>query len=211
LDQTYKDRVIEDLASVVRYAVWEYRNLGRSTLTLFDRAKAVLVKHDLELSSEMQVTGEPKQFDAGGEQVWASQSQDQSVQQVGMPITGEIIIDGGMIEDRVLRSTHVSETGIPMTSDPTPEWRFNQLPENIDVQGLWNEIRAIPTPFAAMTYMTDLYRNAPKTYARLRDWRMSQGCRLFNWEGYDPEGRYYAEKPIGNKFPKPSENNGGPG
>ena len=68
------------------------------------------------------------------------------------------------------------------------EWGFLEPPEDVDLQRLWNEAKSASVVMF-YSYMEQLYKNAPKTYARLRDWRMSKGCTLFNC-GYDPHGRF---------------------
>ena len=68
------------------------------------------------------------------------------------------------------------------------EWGFSEPPEEVDLQRIWNEAR-MASGIMFYSYMEKLYKHAPKTYERLRDWRMSQGCVLVNW-GYDPHGRF---------------------
>ena len=68
------------------------------------------------------------------------------------------------------------------------EWGFTEPPEQVDLQRIWMEAQAA-SGIMFYSYMEQLYKHAPKTYARLRDWRMSLGCTLINW-AYDPHGRF---------------------
>lgn len=70
----------------------------------------------------------------------------------------------------------------------TCEWGFAEPPEEVDLQRIWNEAKAA-SGIEFYAYMEQLYKHAPRTYERLRAWRMSRGCNLVNWN-YDPHGRF---------------------
>lgn len=68
------------------------------------------------------------------------------------------------------------------------EWDFNVPPDQVDLDRLWREWGILPA-IAAYAYGEQLYKHAPKTYARIRDLRMAAGCTRLDWS-YDPDGRF---------------------
>lgn len=60
------------------------------------------------------------------------------------------------------------------------EWEFSVPPEEVDLNRLWEELVCLTVIFAC-SYLEQLKKNAPKTYARLREWRINEGCTIFDW------------------------------
>jgi hypothetical protein len=61
-----------------------------------------------------------------------------------------------------------------------PEWGFQEAPEMVDMTRLWEELLALPAIFA-YSYLDQLRTKAPRTYSRLRDIRVANGCNVFAW------------------------------
>ena len=61
-----------------------------------------------------------------------------------------------------------------------PEWGFQETPEMVDMTRLWEELLALPVIFA-YSYLDQLRTKAPRTYSRLRDIRVANGCAVFAW------------------------------
>lgn len=74
------------------------------------------------------------------------------------------------------------------------EWGFTESPNKVDLQKIWDELTAIPSIYA-YSYLENFYNNAPLTYAKFREWRLNQNCKIFNWD-YDPQNRYTFPKHI---------------
>jgi hypothetical protein len=66
-----------------------------------------------------------------------------------------------------------------------PEWGFSVPPDQVDLERLWSELRGL-TAIYAYAYLESLKREAPLTYARLRDKRLAANCTIFEWKrGHD--------------------------
>ena len=72
-----------------------------------------------------------------------------------------------------------------------PEWRCDISPEAVDLPRLWSEARQLTAIFF-FAYMEQLYKHAPRTYARLRAWRRPYNDHCMNWD-YDPRHRFSGE------------------
>lgn len=49
------------------------------------------------------------------------------------------------------------------------EWDFNVAPEYVDLERIWREAHNAPAIYF-YSYMEQLYKHAPRTYKRLKDW-----------------------------------------
>lgn len=50
-----------------------------------------------------------------------------------------------------------------------PEWEFDEPPEKVDLERIWNELQTTTLRELAC-YMAELKRQAPLTYARYNKW-----------------------------------------
>lgn len=60
------------------------------------------------------------------------------------------------------------------------EWQFDQPPSRVDLDRLWRELMGLPA-IAAFAYLEQLRIKAQRTYALLRQKRLSAGCKVFTW------------------------------
>jgi len=62
-----------------------------------------------------------------------------------------------------------------------PEWEFQEPPEKVDLDRLWEELRNLQAVFAG-SYLEQLRAKAPLTYDRLKAQRLAASCKVFNWQ-----------------------------
>lgn len=63
-----------------------------------------------------------------------------------------------------------------------PEWGFDVLPEQVDIDRLWTELHGSRQPaIRQYAYLAELRAKAPVTYERLRQKRLAAGCTVFAW------------------------------
>ncbi len=62
------------------------------------------------------------------------------------------------------------------------EWDFEEDSEDVDLERIWFEVETISAITAKM-YMAELRKNAPRVYARLKEWALAN--KKMTWCSWD--------------------------